>query len=517
MLDNGTVRARRKKGHEGSDLTRFDPVYLCSGVVVGFLVPSFYFLIVAHQAIHGLTLSSMPERFLFGQSNVITPVANQRPMNPYESKFGKNHTVTIEDVVEVFSRFLSDLHDKWARRHEGVSTYHDIWYDYHDLAAEQLLPFDEFYLEHMPTRRDDDSIFVSMASYRDENCMETLEQAYAMSAHPEKLNVGLVQQNCNHDCMSGVLENGKTEPVPPDPDCYAIFCATALGQSHCDEGRVRVLRVEETESTGPFVARYFASKLWTGESWILQIDSHMSFAEHWDAQSIIMLKSAPSEKPIITHYPPAVGFDFKKNAKKPTDRICGPAFASTSIESQIVRLEGLASDKDFRMIPRFAPFVAAGYFVAHSRILREAPFDPLMPWVFMGEEIIMSSRFWTHGYDIFSPTHAVVAHRYVRRHKPKYWETVGRLFWDGIDTPLGDLVINRVKYQLGYPESARDMVKTKSIYTSVEKYSMGKVRTIEEYMKSVGLNAFTKEVTITHWCETGQPPEYAKHLAHHYN
>ena len=37
----------------------------------------------------------------------------------------------------------------------------------------------------------------------------------------------------------------------------------------------------------------------------------------------------------------------------------------------------------------------------------------------MGEEISMSARLWTAGYDIFSPTVNVLNHYYVRRHYPK--------------------------------------------------------------------------------------------------
>lgn len=36
----------------------------------------------------------------------------------------------------------------------------------------------------------------------------------------------------------------------------------------------------------------------------------------------------------------------------------------------------------------------------------------------------MSTRLWTWGYDIFSPSQSVVGHIYVRRHKPKFWESV---------------------------------------------------------------------------------------------
>ena len=44
---------------------------------------------------------------------------------------------------------------------------------------------------------------------------------------------------------------------------------------------------------------------------------------------------------------------------------------------------------------------------------------------------------------------------------------------------------------------------------------MGTIRSLEEYLKIVGLNMVTKEVTYTAWCETGVPPpgfEKYKHL-----
>jgi Glycosyltransferase (GlcNAc) len=121
----------------------------------------------------------------------------------------------------------------------------------------------------------------------------------------------------------------------------------------------------------------------------------------------------------------------------------------------------------------------------------------------MGEEIIMSTRLWTHGYDIFSPSQSVVGHMYVRRHKPKFWESVHRAFSPGVHNPLQAMVLDRIKHQLGYPEAAKDMLESKSLLTAVEQYSMGKERPLSQYLELVGLNMTTKEVTITHWCEEG--------------
>jgi hypothetical protein len=94
----------------------------------------------------------------------------------------------------------------------------------------------------------------------------------------------------------------------------------------------------------------------------------------------------------------------------------------------------------------------------------------------------------------------------VRRHKPKFWESVHRAFTPGIHNPLQMLVLERVKYQLGYPEAARDMLRTKSVLTAVEQYSMGTVRPLEDYMRIVGMNMTTKEIRYTGWCEEGRPP-----------
>ena len=239
----------------------------------------------------------------------------------------------------------------------------------------------------------------------------------------------------------------------------------------------------------------------------MQIDSHMTFAQDWDLESITMLKNAPSDKPVISHYPPPHTADLVEKAKVAAPRLCGPVFATSDLESQIIRLEGSYNYDSVKLkYPRYAPFIAAGYLVAHSDILREVPFDPFLPYIFMGEEILLSARLWTSGYDIFSPTHSLLGHHYVRNHKPKFWESVHRTFSFGVHNPLQMLVLNRVKYQLGYPESSKDMIKPKTLFTAIDQYSMGSTRSLDDYLKTVGLNMDTKEVTYTAWCETGVPP-----------
>ena len=476
----------------------------------------------------------------------------------------RRHVITVDETLKDLETFLSHLRVRMRGQKSGRTTYHRIWKIYHDLVKQMLLPWDKYYFKHMPKRRDDGSIFLSVASYRDQNCMSTLEQAFKMAKYPEKLFVGLVQQNCVRDCVSGVTENFETkvrsktcficllplltpkmkhrhgcinQPVGPDPDCHLVFCKSEIGKPHCDH--IRALHMDESESLGPYMARYFASKLWNGESWFLQIDSHTTFAKHWDVQSIQMLQKAPSDKPVLSHYPIASSVQLREVEEFPAPRICGAMFSAR--EFGIVRLDGdqggvsllllrfahfffslhflttgMINRKDVAEqkieYPRFGPFVAAGYLVAHSDFLRDVPFDPLLPWIFMGEEIILSARLWTHGYDIFAPTHSVVSHAYADNlgsgyRKPKFWESMGRLYWPGIHAPLQNLVLNRVKYLLQYPECSRDFILPKTLLTEIDLYGMGNNnRTIHEYLSMVGIDPFRKVVHKIEWCEDGLPP-----------
>ena len=76
--------------------------------------------------------------------------------------------------------------------------------------------------------------------------------------------------------------------------------------------------------------------------------------------------------------------------------------------------------------------MAAGYLIAHSDMLRDVPFDPFLPYLFLGEEILLSARLWTSGYEIFSPTISLVGHRYERNQQPKFWEAIHMAFTNGV-------------------------------------------------------------------------------------
>jgi len=228
--------------------------------------------------------------------------------------------------------------------------------------------------------------------------------------------------------------------------------------------------------------------------------------------------------------------------------MCDSEFAKAQIEWQIIRLgSSMPFDSSIPKTPRYAPFVAAGFFFCSGNFLHEVPFDPLLPWIFMGEEISMSARLWTAGYDIFSPTINVLNHYYVRRHYPKFWESVNRFFKKPIHNNLVEIVLKRVKNMLGYPESAGELINPSSgtfstlaktqisqpkrafiipnvnlanfflcflqYYFSIvlyrlEDFAYGRKRSARAYYDMVGIHPVDKVIRKNDWCHKGEwPPE----------
>ena len=75
------------------------------------------------------------------------------------------------------------------------------------------------------------------------------------------------------------------------------------------DSRFRFLDFDIAESQGGTWARSVAQRLWEGEEFTLQIDSHMKFEPDWDWKLIEMLESMPAEKPLLSMNAPLFYYD----------------------------------------------------------------------------------------------------------------------------------------------------------------------------------------------------------------
>jgi len=166
-----------------------------------------------------------------------------------------------------------------------------------------------------------------------------------------------------------------------------------------------------------------------------------------------------------------------------------------------------AADDACRRVPRFAPYIGAGFVFASAHFVKEVPFDPYLPFVFMGEELDFSARAWTAGWDIFCPPRSVVAHAYVRKQKPKFWGALQRSIGAGTHNSLQQFVLPRVKHMVGYPE-ARDPadLKTRTLVGHLDAYGLGTARTIDAYAAYADFDFAAKRHSHVDWCIKGTRP-----------
>ncbi len=131
----------------------------------------------------------------------------------------------------------------------------------------------------------------------------------------------------------------------------------------------------------------------------------------------------------------------------------------------------------------------------------------------MGEEIALSLRSWTHGWNIYAPRKNLIAHQYRpgRMGLPKFWGSVNRLYGrPGMNNNLQGPVIKRLKNLAGYPDATLDQLKAAGLeflLIDMEHYGVGKERTLEEYLEFAGISPDKKNNALQckriPWCSKG--------------
>jgi len=330
--------------------------------------------------------------------------------------------------------------------------------------------------------RNDGTIFVSIASYRDNVCIGTLESIYNNAKYPDRIFCGIVQQNKIDD--------------ESDKDClnHSKLLNSPL------RGNISIIRIPHTDAKGPTWARYLASTLYDGQEYFLQIDSHTQFVKHWDVLCITMIQKIMekglSQKPVLSYYPKEISeYDNyvkneSENAKTSVPRICKSFFNERGILS-FLGAEEVQTRGNFHNVP----YVAGGFFFCNATFLSELPFDPENSYLFVGEEIALSARFYTNGWDIFTPSENICFHEYTREGKPKFWSDLTYNDSKAFNKMLVYLNLNDTKDTKN--------IQVDQIHTSGNpKYGMGKVRSLDDYYRFANIDIKNKRVR-SNFCREG--------------
>lgn len=291
------------------------------------------------------------------------------------------------------------------------------------------------------------TIFVSIASYRDPDCQNTVRDLFEKASHPDRVFIGV--------CWQYV-------PVEDD-DCFVLETRPE---------QVRTLRVHASQSKGACWARSQLQSLWRGEDYYLQIDSHMRFVAGWDEVLIHMLGQCASPKPVLSTYPLA----FTPPDTYGADGVVTIYPKEFDEHGVLGQRSEMASLKDAPPLPLQNAFIGAGLVFAPARMIEEVPYDPHV--YFEGEEITLAARLWTSGWDIFVPNAVVAYHDYGRRpERPRHWKD--QTDWD----TLNQHARKRIRHILGIERNADS-----AQLVEMARYDLGAARSLAEYEAFSGLD-----------------------------
>ena len=293
-------------------------------------------------------------------------------------------------------------------------------------------------------------IFVQIASYRDPELLPTIRDCIDKAAYPENLTFGLCWQRDENE---------------------------SLGEFSKDS-RFRVSEYHWAKSKGLCWARSEIQKLWNGEEYTLQLDSHHRFIKDWDKQLIEMMDMTESNKPIITSY--AGMYRPSDNALLNIEPYKMVASNFTSGGTIMFRPHGIPDWQNLkRPIP--ARFVSGHFFFTIGEHCHEYKYDPNI--YFAGDEISLSIRSFTLGYDLFHPHRTLIWHEYTREGRTKHWSDFNKENADAkvVDRPWWEMD-NDSKRRL------RHMLQEEDNNIDLGEYGLGSVRTHHEYELYAGIN-----------------------------
>jgi len=308
-------------------------------------------------------------------------------------------------------------------------------------------------------------IFIQIAAYRDPELIPTIKSCIENAKHPENLVFGICRQFHPDDKFDDLTEYEKDD-------------------------RFRILNVPYQNSTGVCWARNQVQQLYKDEDYTLQIDSHMRFEKEWDETLIGMIKQLQEigvPKPLLTGY--VSSYDPKTY---PEGRVNVPwrmVFDKFIPEGAVFFLPETIPNWQDITIPVPARFYSAHFCFTLGQFSKEVQHNP--EFYFHGEEISVTVRAFTHGYDLFHPHKVVIWHEYTREGRTKQWDDDKEWYIKNENSHL----LNRKLFGMdGEKQEGHE-----------GKYGLGKERTLRDYEKYSGLY-FEKRSVQEYTLQKQYPP-----------
>jgi hypothetical protein len=296
-------------------------------------------------------------------------------------------------------------------------------------------------------------ILIHLPAYREPELVPTIKNALENAEYPERLVFGICRQYNPDDGFDNVDE-------------------------FRDDPRFKIRDIIYTEAKGLAYARAIINdELLEDEEFVLQLDSHHRFKKNWDSTLIEWYYDLVNDgyNPLICGYLP-----YYNPKNDPGDRVMEPWFSMAQSfyphGTIFIRPTGVPN---WQSIPKPYParFLSGHFAFGPNQWAKDVRHDPNI--FFSGEEINLTVRSYTHGYDLFHPHRVIIWHATMRE------ERAGMLVWDdqhkrgeSMWYKQQDIGRSRIRQLLDVEDNGHDL----SVYT------LGTKRTLRDYEKYAGIH-----------------------------
>jgi hypothetical protein len=298
-----------------------------------------------------------------------------------------------------------------------------------------------------------DRILVHLPAYREPELVPTIKSALENAEFPERIVFGICRQYNPEDGFDNVDE------FRNDP-------------------RFKIKDILYTEAKGlPYARAVINEELLDDEEFVVQLDSHHRFDKNWDSTLIGWYNDLKNEgyNPLICGYLPYYD-PFNDPEKRVMEPWLSQAASFYPHGTIFIRPTGIPNWQDLQK-PFPARFISGHFCFGPNKWAKDVRHDPNI--FFSGEELNLSVRSYTYGYDLFHPHKTVIWHATMRE------ERSGMLVWDdqhkrGDSTwwKQQDIGRARIRQLIGVEENGYDL----------SEYGLGPVRTVRDYEKYAGIN-----------------------------
>jgi hypothetical protein len=293
-------------------------------------------------------------------------------------------------------------------------------------------------------------IFVAIASFMDPQLKATLRSGIDRAAAPDRVSFGIVDQS-------------------PRDSLAALRSITP---------RLTYVHVNPRDSLGCCWARAVTQTLYDGEDVVLQVDSHTRFDPGWDELLVadLLRLSGPNleAKVLLSTAVTAFTIDFDGQVAEAAHT---PRRLDTDRRGVWNPLENPSPrPMDHRSSSGDAVrgiWLRGGFVAGPGRWLQALPYDPQL--YFVGEELAMSMRAYTHGWDVWHPPIAPIRHLFKTGRR-------GEAFHHGVQPPDGRRW-TYAEHQARHAKRLDDLVRCRPVGV----YGLGDERTAKAFWRDTGI------------------------------